>query len=263
MRSSLLLLAASVVSASILPRISKNLPSSAFPKFHTISLEDAHAGKDLPDGFESNSTHASLLSLQGTPTAQTAAAAACAAKPGMRTEWRQYSASDRLAFMTAIKCLMKKPPSGKFSPAANRYEDLVRLHQQFMPNIHNNAKFLVWHRYFLWTYEQVLRAECGFNRNFPWWDETKDAGNFAKSDMFTNTNYFGHLPLPQGGNPVCIASGSFSGLTCHIGPGQSNTAHCLSRGVDESMTSQCNSAFVNTCNARSSYSDMESCIEYG
>jgi tyrosinase len=262
MRSSLLLVA-SVVSASILPRLSPSLPSSAFPQFHTISLEDAIAGNDL-EGLEFNSTHVQVQDLQASAaTAQTAAAAACSAQPGMRFEWRQYSTSDRLAFMNAIKCLLKKPPSGKFSPATSRYEDLVRLHQLSMPNIHGNAKFLVWHRYYVWTFEQVLRAECGFDRAFPWWDETLDAGKFAQSDMFTNNNYFGHLLPAENGNAWCINSGAFAGLTCNIGPGTSNTPHCLTRAVDESLTAQCNSGFINTCNSRSSYADMESCSEGG
>ena len=261
MRSSLLLLAATSISASILPRTSPDLPSSAFPKFHTISLEDAIAGSDLQGGHELNSTHASVQAA--TATVQTAAAAACSASPNMRFEWRQFSTSDRVAFMSAITCLMKKPPSGNFAPATSRYEDLVRLHQLYMPNIHGNAKFLVWHRYFLWTFEQVLRDECGFNRAFPWWDETLDAGQFAKSDMFTNPNYFGQLPAAQNGNPVCVTNGAFAGLTCHIGPGSSNTPHCLARAVDESLTAQCNSNFVSTCNSRTSYSDMESCTEGG
>lgn len=111
----------------------------------------------------------------------------------------------------------------------------------------------------------VLRDECGFNRAFPWWDETLDAGRFAQSDMFTNTAYFGHLPGPDGnGNPYCITSGAFAGLTCNIGPGTSTTTpHCLSRMVDESLTAQCNAGFVNTCNSRGDYASMESCAEGG
>lgn len=133
-----------------------------------------------------------------------------------------------------------------------------------MPNVHGNPKFLIWHRYYLWTFEQVLRTECGFDRAMVWWDETLDAGKFAQSDMFTNTAYFGHLPPPDAnGNGYCIQSGAFAGLTCHIGPGSSNTPHCLARAVDESLTAQCNTGFVNTCNSRTSYSDMESCSQYG
>lgn len=38
---------------------------------------------------------------------------------------------------------------------------------------------------------------------------------------------------------------------------------CLSRGVNEGETAQCNTNFVNTCNAQNNYSDMESCSEMG
>jgi tyrosinase len=265
MRSSILLLAASLavsVSASVLqPRLAPNLPDSAFPKFHPITFEELQAGKDL-EWKEHNATHTRGLE-DSVHTVQTRDAASCANNYNMRYEWRQFSTSDRLAFIGAIKCLMGKPPSGNFPPATNRYEDLVRLHQLYMPNIHGNAKFLIWHRYYLWTFEQVLRTECGFNRAFPWWDETLDAGNFAQSDMFTNTDYFGHLPPPNNGNPVCIISGAFAGMTCNIGPGSSNIPHCLSRAVDESQTGECNAGFVNMCNSRTSYSDMESCSEGG
>lgn len=261
MRASVLLLTAAAASASVLRSV--NLPASAFPKFKTLSIEDAVAGLDLENGPPAvNSTHTNAPDMV-VATAQTSAAAACEANPNMRFEWKDFSTSDRLAFMSAIKCLMKKPPSGNFAPATNRYEDLARLHQMYMPNVHGNAKFLLWHRYFLWTFEQVLRDECGFNRAFPWWDETKDAGNFHSMDMFTSPDYFGELPGANNGNPVCITTGAFAGLTCHIGPGSGNTPHCLSRAGDASLTSQCNSGFVNTCNSRTSYSDMESCSEYG
>lgn len=188
----------------------------------------------------------------------------CAANPNMRFEWKDYSASDRLAFVEAVKCLMDAPASGNFPPATSRYEDFVRLHQNYMPNVHNNAKFLVWHRYYLWTFEQVLRTECGFDRAMVWWDETLDAGAFAQSDMFTNTAYFGSLPGDDSsGNAVCINNGEFANLVCNIGPGTDTTAHCLSRGVDETATAQCSSDYISYCNERTDYSDFESCIEYG
>jgi tyrosinase len=268
MQSLVLLLAvSSLASAALLPRSAPNLPNSAFPKFHTISLADAEAGKDLPHGFH-NTTHnqpnVEAVFLEEAATAVSAAEAACSAAPNVRIEWRSYPTADRLGFIAAIKCMMNLPPSGNFPPATSRYEDFARLHRLYMPNIHGNAKFLPWHRYFLWTFEMALRDECNFWAQLPWWDETLDAGNFHNSDMFTNTNYFGHLPGPDAnGNPVCIVSGAFAGLTCNIGPGSSNTPHCLSRAVDESLTAQCNSGFVSTCNGRTDYADMESCSELG
>ncbi|KAK2734880.1 hypothetical protein FQN57_001443 [Myotisia sp. PD_48] len=268
MRFDLLLVAASVVSAgSLLPRQkpnapkapkAPNLPANNFPSFPTISLDDARKGKDLPNGFNNTPPTADFARPA---TFSAADAGACAARPNMRREWKRYPRADRLAFMNAIRCLINRPPSGNFSPARNRFEDFVRLHQRFMPNIHGNPKFLIWHRYYLWTFEQVLRSECGFNRDFPWWDETLDAGRFAQSDIF-GSDYFGALPTSNSG-PVCITNGAFAGLTCNIGPGQSNRAHCLSRRVDESLTANSNADFVRTCNNRNSYADMASCAEGG
>jgi len=93
--------------------------------------------------------------------------------PNVRYEWDDYSTSDKNAFISAIQCLIKAKPSGKFSPSRNRYEDFVRLHQTYAPSIHSDSttvqthKFLLWHRYYLWAFEQVLRDECGFNRAMP------------------------------------------------------------------------------------------------
>jgi tyrosinase len=223
-------------------------------------LDQAQHAPDLAL-TEHNITHGVDLN---SPLSQlnTASAASCAANPGMRFEWRQYSASDRAAFIAGIKCLMSRPPSGRFPPAQNRYEDFVRLHQLYMPNIHNNPKFLVWHRYYLWTFEQVMRAECGFNRAWPWWDERLDAGHFPTNDMFSNA-YFGALPNTVNGNPVCVNNGAFAGITLHIGPGNSNVNHCLSRGNNNALTAQCNDNFVNACNSRTDYADMEGCSEGG
>jgi tyrosinase len=277
MRSSILFLTASTVSAGLIPNIvlptATNLPASAFPSFKTLSLEDAIKGIDLlvdevvepvlGSLLEHNETHSSFSEELAKPTVLSEAATACAANPNMRYEWNSYKTADRVNFVNSIKCLINKPASGNFPPATNRFEDLARLHQMYMPNIHGNAKFLVWHRYFLWTFEQVLRDECGLTAAFPWFDETLHAGAFSSSDIFS-TSYFGLLGGPDSnGNPKCVTTGAFAGLTAHIGPGSSNTAHCLSRGGNAQLTAQCNSNYVNTCNARTSYSDMESCSEGG
>jgi len=265
MRSSLLLLAASVVSAAILPNTAPALPLSAFPKVHAIPFEEAKALKEAqeanathPNNLVNNKNKVGILSLTAAEGA-VSAAGTCNADQNIRIEWRSYSASDRSAFLGAIQCLINRPASGAFPPARNRYEDFVRLHQLNQPNIHNNAKFLIWHRYFVWTFEQVLRSECGFNRQFPWWDETLDAGRFQQSQIFT-PSAFGNLPNV----PNCIVSGAFSGLVCNIGPSQSTTTpHCLTRRVDEAATGQVNTGYVNLCNSRTNYADMAACSEGG
>ncbi|KAI1164644.1 hypothetical protein F5B18DRAFT_241392 [Nemania serpens] len=190
------------------------------------------------------------------------------ANPAIRYEWDDYSASDKQAYISALQCLMKKPASGKFSPSRNRYEDLVRLHQTYAPNIHSRStsqqthKFLLWHRYFVWAFEQILRDECGFNRAMPWWDEKKWAGKFAQATIFT-TQYFGTLPGPTNGRGTCVTNGAFAGLQSNLGPGQTiNNLHCVQRAVNEGVTAQTGIDSYNTCLARTSYPDFHSCVEF-
>ncbi|OJD13475.1 hypothetical protein AJ78_06065 [Emergomyces pasteurianus Ep9510] len=273
MRWTLLLAGASLAAAAsknILANLSPNLPLASFGKFETISLDDAKKGKDLmgklfhapmSPKLKTEPGAAPAAAPAGGPTFTTFAAG-CVGRTNMRIEWRRYSHNDRLAFVRAVRCLMDRPPSGNFQYAKNRYEDFARLHQQKLSEIHQNDKFLVWHRYFVWTFEQVLRDECGFNRAFPWWDETKDAGRFAQAPLFTR-DYFGSLPAPRNGQGVCITDGAFAGITCNIGPGMSNRPHCLSRAVNEDQTRNCNNDFVIACNRRNSYPEMHNCAEYG
>lgn len=186
------------------------------------------------------------------------AAAATCSNPRVRTEWDSYSTADRTAYINAIKCLHTRPASGQYSQAKNRYEDLVALHQTLTPNVHGNSKFLIWHRYFLWTFEDILRDECGFTGTIPWFDETRYAGHFATSSIFSSS-WYGGIALGGG----CVTTGAFAGLTLNVGPGNSNVRHCLARNGDGSKTANCNSAAVNGCNARADYADMASCAEGG
>lgn len=49
----------------------------------------------------------------------------------------------------------------------------------------------------------------------------------------------------------------------HIGPGEDNKEHCLSRGEDKDQTKNVSKAYVDTCNSRTEYVDMRSCMEFG
>ncbi|KAI1324645.1 hypothetical protein F5Y16DRAFT_380435 [Xylariaceae sp. FL0255] len=188
--------------------------------------------------------------------------------PNIRFEWDDYSTLDKNAFISAVQCLQSKPPSGRISPSANRYEDLIRLHQSMAPTIHSQSTsqqthiFLLWHRYFVWAFERILRDECGFNRAMPWWDEKKWAGNFEGSTLFT-PSYFGTLPGPTRGQGTCIYDGGFAGLKSNLGPGYAtNNPHCIQRAVNEQITAQTGIDSYNTCIQRTSYPDFHSCVEF-
>ncbi|CAL3969735.1 unnamed protein product [Diplocarpon coronariae] len=260
MRISLLLLAASVASAGTLRQRAD--PASQFSSFHLLSISDARDRKDL-DGKNFEQPNSVTSGLSNAAAIDTPQSRACRASPNVRYEWRDYSQSDRLALMKAIKCLLDTPPSGNFPPSANRYEDYARLHQLYTPNVHGNSKFLVWHRVFLFHFEQELRRTCRFDRAFVWWDETKDAGAFAKSDLFTQPYYGNLLPPQANGQGWCINSGAFGGITINIGPGNTNTPHCLTRAVNEQLTAECNAGYVQLCNGRGTYAEYLSCINGG
>ncbi|KAH8724996.1 hypothetical protein GQ44DRAFT_616723 [Phaeosphaeriaceae sp. PMI808] len=183
---------------------------------------------------------------------------ATCSNPRVRQEWDSYSNSDRQAYVSAIRCLQSRPPNGQFSQSGSRYEDLVALHQTLTPNVHGNSKFLIWHRYYLWTFEDMLRSECGFDRNLPWWDETRYSGRFADSSIFSD-QWFGGIRAD--GN--CITNGQFANLAINVGPGQGNFRHCLARNNDDSKTANTNSAMVDGCNNEGRYQDMARCAEGG
>jgi tyrosinase len=168
---------------------------------------------------------------------------------------------------------MSNGPSGQFGNSHSRYEDFIALHQTLTPNVHMNAKFVYWHRQFLWTFEQVLRDECGFDRELPWFDETRYSGRFAQSSLLSS-QWFG--TANEGGN--CVDNGvsisillfflsttnllqQFANLALNIGPGTDNTYHCLSRNLDEGASANTNQQVVDGCNAQSDFAQMASCSE--
>ncbi|KAI0529892.1 hypothetical protein GGR58DRAFT_281174 [Xylaria digitata] len=220
--------------------------------------------KSTPENDNNNSGSSTPEPTKSPESGDTAAATCNPSNSHVRFEWDNYSRSDRTAFVQAIKCLQNKPSGGsKYSGSQNRYEDLISVHRDMTADIHQTAAFLVWHRYFVWVFEQMLRDECGFDRAMPWWDETKHAGAFANSDVFTDA-WFGHLPaMTKDGQGTCIESGAFAGTTLHVGPGSGNTDHCLSRAVDESQTAQCNKDFTNSCLSMKSYEEFRDCFELG
>lgn len=180
--------------------------------------------------------------------------------PRIRVEWNNMSDGDRQAWLNSIICLQNEAPNGQWPNSRSRYEDFVALHQHLTPNVHGNAKFLVWHRYFLWAFEDTLRSDCGLTTAFPWWDETLVAGEFGQSSVFAS-NYLG--TSNSGGG--CVTDGRFGSLTLDVGPGTDTDydPHCLQRETDESQTAQVSSAYVNQCYSWSDYSQMAACIEGG
>lgn len=211
MKSPILSMLAFAAGASALPQgvpatpLAPALPIEAFKasqSMRLLTLDDIRTG----NFFRVNTTNTSEEPKLDTFSDEMSTTATCS-NPRVRQEWDSYSDSDRQAFVDAIRCLQRRPPSGQFSQSKSRYEDFVALHQTLTPNIHStqeraNHKFLVWHRYYLWTFEDILRSDCGFDRAFPWFDETRYAGRFAQSSIFSS-RWFGGVNI----NNNCVTDG--------------------------------------------------------
>ncbi|XPT01422.1 Tyrosinase [Ascochyta lentis] len=251
------------------------LPVSVFEKTagHTLTLEEALAGLNITgkihdlvdeigdrieDTFEDKTDKTDDNLIASSLRVSTRAAAATCSNVRVRQEWDSLSTSDRQNWVDSLKCLMGKPASGQFAASKSRYEDFVALHQVLTPRIHNNAKFLLWHRYYLWTFEQVLRDDCGFTAPLPWFDETKYAGKFSQSSIFSS-KWLGGVAI--GGK--CVTDGQFANLAINVGPGTGNQPHCLARNGDSAKTINTGQSMVDACNSRSTFADMAGCAEGG
>lgn len=119
---------------------------------------------------------------------------ATCSNPRIRKEWDNMNDNERQNFVTAVKCLHNLPKKYDATVGISRYDDLIRLHQKFKDNIHQNAKFLIWHRQYLRLFEDLLREECGYNAGVPWFDETRYAGRFSQSSIFS-AKWFGSIAI--------------------------------------------------------------------
>lgn len=122
---------------------------------------------------------------------------------------------------------------------------------------HHSASFLSWHRYFIHTYENTIKIECGYPGVLPWvghtikvkwlnwsltflkfryWDWSLDWENLAGSPVWSPETGFGGDGLVDGeegvGEGRCVTDGPFAGHT-NLFYGAKNRPHCLSRGFTD------------------------------
>lgn len=120
--------------------------------------------------------------------------------------------------------------------AKTRFDDFVATHINQTTTIHYTGKFLSWHRYFTWLYEEALRSECGFTGDFPYWDwsltalsglESSSIFDGSDTSLSGNGEYIANqsdvvlggtlglsaMYLPAGTGGGCITSGPFVNST--------------------------------------------------
>ncbi|KAJ3158144.1 hypothetical protein HDU86_003096 [Geranomyces michiganensis] len=147
-------------------------------------------------------------------------------RPVTRREFRELSDVDKQRFIDALKCLRNPQRSPSFNPSTGSrtiYDDLVWVHQQNNPNIHNLAAFLPWHRGMLSLLEFWLGSNCGWTGGVPYWDWTLDS-QAPQNSVVLSSRWFGGNGNPQLQN--CVSNGQFTDVrTVFTNPGTSNCIH--------------------------------------
>ncbi|KAH8724370.1 monooxygenase [Phaeosphaeriaceae sp. PMI808] len=126
------------------------------------------------------------------------------------------------SYLDAVLCLASKSAKSNISGTVHRYDDHVAVHNNQTPSIHWVGHFILWHRYFVATYEKALRDECGYTGGQPYWDWSLDAKpnnpnstSIFQADVFNPEHGFGGngdfiKPTPEQ-NPLNITGGTGGG----------------------------------------------------
>jgi tyrosinase len=92
----------------------------------------------------------------------------------------------RKSYIDAVLCLTTKKAISGIDGAVHRFDDHEAVHNSQSQGIHWVGHFILWHRYFVATYEKALRDECGYTGGQPYWDWSLD----AKPQNPTSTQVF-------------------------------------------------------------------------
>ncbi|KAJ5655856.1 hypothetical protein N7507_007806 [Penicillium longicatenatum] len=111
-----------------------------------------------------------FVSLELVLLARDSLAAGCM-NPIVRKEWRDLTKPERADYLSAVQCLSFLPDvTGGLENATNLYQsfqathsrETLYIHWVIDPAEHDQGHFVLWHRYFLSTYEMYLRDSCGY-----------------------------------------------------------------------------------------------------
>ncbi|KAI8624806.1 hypothetical protein F5Y19DRAFT_467558 [Xylariaceae sp. FL1651] len=167
----------------------------------------------------------------------------------VRKEWRNIPGTERTAFVKAVECLMKIPNVyPNVTGPKSMFDSFGVLHYTLTPYVHNSAYFLLFHRLYIWTYEEKLRNMCGYTGAFPYWEWGLDAGGVEKSPLFDGSetsmgsngakvNSTGGSFFGTGSGGGCVTTGPFKNYTVNFGPSTARdplapNPRCLKRDLN-------------------------------
>ncbi|KAM7201564.1 Di-copper centre-containing protein [Naviculisporaceae sp. PSN 640] len=201
----------------------------------------------------------SLTGLAVTFLLMGSALAAPCQSPGKRRAWHTLSNPEKLDYINAELCLMKKPATLGLPGAKTRFDELQAIHQLQAYATHFVGAFLPFHRLMMQTHEDALRNECGYKGYQPYWYEQKDAGKFSTSDILDPVYGFGGDGDARAGG--CITNGPFVNYTNSLGPGYEITNHCINRRISNTASSGSAQSQVDNCLRMTDFATAWPCIE--
>lgn len=101
-------------------------------------------------------------------------------------------------------------------------------HHLLLSYIHLTGNFLYWHRMFIWTFEQTLRNECGYQGYLPYWNYAKTSEDLLNSPMYVRTR------LDEVG-PSSDEFYSFDGSDTSISGNGNFVAHNATKGLPSGL----------------------------
>ncbi len=205
-----------------------------------------------------------VTSVTPTPTVvppitltQTSTAAEPVSTCVQRKEWRELSSVEQQNYQDAVVCLKQKPSKMNIN-SPSRYDDIAYAHFRSATTKHNSAQFLVWHRWFLHSFEKILQSECGFTGALPYWDWTVDVNNAESSEVLNDFGGDGH---PVTG---CLQNAPFANWATSFQPSPCLTRRYLSSPGFNGRSGSFQPTAINSIIAtRWNYASLSNSIELG
>ncbi|KAG0151158.1 hypothetical protein CROQUDRAFT_37190 [Cronartium quercuum f. sp. fusiforme G11] len=181
-----------------------------------------------------------------------------------RQEWRTLSRRSQISYINAVKCLMNQRSNLYPRSGLSRQDDFQYVHSTLQGNVHFVAQFLVWHRHFIYLYEEALNT-CGYIGALPRWDWTLDAENVTAAPVWSPDPQVGFGTNGTGpGDPSTdldggsVVDGAFASLQLNL-----PFSHLLQRNWDPFLEiSVGGSIFASQYYDQQAIQDIESLTSY-